>query len=54
MDMDRSFLAFKQLLLRLINGPDDTTLAPSPIATQRSARRDAPADIRDDWSRIEL
>ena len=52
--MDRSFLAFKQLLLRLINGPEDSTLAPKPVATQRIARRDPPADVREDWARVEF
>ena len=54
MDMDRSFLAFKQLLLRLINGPEDPKLAPKPIATRSIVRRDVPADAREDWARIGL
>ena len=52
--MDRSFLAFKQLLLRLINGPEETQLAAKPIARTRTTSRPPATDVRDDWVRLEL
>ncbi len=51
MDMDRSFLGFKNFLLRIINGPD----LPRPAVEQaRRAKVKASAKDREDWARIEL
>ena len=49
--MDRSFLGFKQLLLRIINGPDQDRLPAQPVK-QVPARPDN--QVGDDWVRLEL
>ena len=51
MDMDRSFLGFKNFLLRIINGPHLPRPAVEPA---RSAEARASAKDREDWVRIEL
>ncbi len=54
MHMDRSFLAFKHFLLRIINGPENPQPAREPAARpQRPALREHGADLREDWTRIE-
>ena len=51
MPMDRSFLAFRQFLLRIIAGAE----APRPRANPvRPAPREPQAGLRQDWPRIEL
>jgi len=49
--MDRSFLGFKQLLLRIINGPDRPKPAAQPI---RRAPSKPDIEVGDDWVRLEL
>jgi hypothetical protein len=51
MPMDRSFLAFRQFLLRIIAGADAAKPSPSPV---RHTPREPQAELRDDWPRIEL
>jgi hypothetical protein len=49
--MDRSFLGFKQLLLRIINGPDQARPAAQPVK-RVPTRPDG--QVGDDWVRLEL
>lgn len=51
MDMDRSFLGFKNFLLRIINGPD---LSGAAVERARPAKVKASSKDREDWVRIEL
>lgn len=55
MQMDRSFLAFKHFLQRIISGADAPQPARKPAdPSNHPARRDPKAEIPDDWARIEF